>query len=200
MRQIEDSYISGYDYSTLTAACCLGERIFNLLIIKVKQYYQHSAYYKHIYRKDSIQDWKLAIDVLSDWKIIQGQTISSFQKLGDIRNSSVHYEPIADLRPRALSALHLIMTITNDLFGLRPDVFFWAPGEPYIRKDKEKDPIVIEFFVPNCQLVGHKHFVEGTPERMVFRDKFDYESREVDDNEFRRLREEWRKRNKTNGR
>src|SRR5918996_2562757 len=44
-RQIQDSYVSRYDYTALTGACCLGERILNLLVIKTRRYHKQSRYY-----------------------------------------------------------------------------------------------------------------------------------------------------------
>jgi hypothetical protein len=198
-QQIQDSYISGYDYTALTGACCLDERILNLLIIKTRRYYTQSKYYKRTYRKDSIQGWDLAIDSLSDWGILKGDSIAKFKGLSKLRNASVHYESLGDLRPRALASLSLVTAITDDLLGLRSDVFFWVPGEPYIRKDMEEDPVVQEFFIPNCPLVGYKHYLEGTPKGFAIHDNFDYEPVEVNDDEFRRLREEWQNHHKNTG-
>jgi hypothetical protein len=74
-----------------------------------------------------------------------------------------------------------------------------VPGEPYIRKDMEEDPVVQEFFIPNCPLVGYKHYLEGTPKGFAIHDNFDYEPVEVNDDEFRRLREEWQNHHKNTG-
>src|SRR5919106_1746170 len=198
-RQIQDSYVSGYDYTALTGACCLGERILNLLVIKTRRYHKQSRYYKRIYRNDSIQKWDLAMDALSDWCVLKGDTIDKFKELSTLRNASVHYGPLRDLRPRALSSLSLVTAITDELFGLRTDIFFCVPGEFYIRKDVEEGSIVKEFFIPNCPLVGYKHFLEGGTNSLIIRDNFDYEPLEVDDDEFRRLREEWENQRKNKG-
>jgi hypothetical protein len=67
-----DAYISGYLYSSLTAACCLGERIFNDIIFKVMNDFKSSEYYKIVYQKarrgGSIIDWPLAIEILIGYK------------------------------------------------------------------------------------------------------------------------------------
>lgn len=191
--QVQDSYVSGYDYTALTGACCLGERILNLLVIKLKHYHKQSNYYKRVNRNASIQHWDVAIDALSDWGVLKPDISNGFKKLEKLRNASVHYGPLNDVRPRALSSLLFVTAITDELFGLRPDVFFNLPGESYIRHDMVGDPLVREFFIPNCPLVGYKHFLENVATGLMIRDNFDYEPLEVDDDEFRRLREDWQK-------
>jgi hypothetical protein len=63
----------------------------------------------------------------------------------------------------------------------------------------EEESIVKEFFIPNCPLVGYKHFLEGGTNSLIIRDNFDYEPLEVDDDEFRHLREEWENQRKNKG-
>ncbi len=196
--EAQDSYICGYYYPSLTASCCLGERIFNILILKLRDYYKHSQIYKKIYSKNLIQDWELAINVLKDWNLIGDELANDYFKLHEVRIENVHLKGFRDFRSEARFALQQIMKITDALFSLRKDIFFWVPGEPYIRKDKEEEPIVKEFFIPNCKLLGYKHpapRLETLPEGIVFifDDPYDYEHREITDEEFKRLREEWHK-------
>ncbi len=188
MRQVESSYVSMDDYPALTGACCLGERILNILVLKLRSYYKTSKYYKKVYRHDSIHNWELAIDTLHDWDVLRDGTVACFKELYLLRNPSVHYESVGDIHPRALRAVQLVMSITDDLFGKREDVFFSCPGELYIRQAKETEPIVQEFFVPNCHLVGYKHTVEDAAEGLRLHDTNDYESSVITDEEFRELR------------
>lgn len=198
LHEAEDTYVCGYYYPVLTASCCLGERIFNSLILRLREYYKCSKSYKKIYRKDGIQNWDLAIEVLQDWNIIDDHLADIYDKLHKVRIEAVHLKAVRDFRAEALFALQQIMEITDALFGLRKDIFFWVPGEPYIRKNKEEEPIVKEFFIPNCTLLGYKHSVrslEPSPRGigMMIDDPYDYEQREITDEEFVHLREEWRK-------
>jgi len=198
LHEAEDAYVCGYYYPVLTASCCLGEEIFNSLILRLREYYKRSETYKKVYRKDRIQDWDLAIGVLQDWNIIDDHLAGIYDKLHKVRIDAVHLKVVRDFRAEALFALQQIMEITDALFGLRKDIFFWVPGEPYIRKDKEEEPIVKEFFIPNCRLLGYKHSVlslrpSSRGVGIKFDDPYEYEDREISDEEFRRLREEWRK-------
>jgi hypothetical protein len=198
LEQVADSYILGQYFPALTGACCLGEKIFNVLILTLRDHFKHSRFYKRIHRKDFVQDWDLAIDVLSEWDIVGDSLREDYIKLKDVRHASIHPKYIADFHDQAFFALQHIMNVTHGLFGLRNDVFFWVPGEPYIRKDKEPDPLVKEFFVPNCKLVGYKHSVRlraALPQSVgfIYDDPYEYENREITDEEFRQLREEWTK-------
>jgi hypothetical protein len=51
LEDVCDSYVSGYLYSSLTGACCLGERIFNNVIFKVMDDFKRSSWYKLVYGK-----------------------------------------------------------------------------------------------------------------------------------------------------
>ena len=189
--QIAYSYVSGYFYPALTGACCLGERIFNMLIINLRDFYKDTNGYKKIYSKDSIQDWNLSIDVLTEWNIIDSDLEKDYRKLGDIRNDSIHLKEMSNIPERAIEALRCIMKITERLFGLRQDIFFMVSGEPYIRKNKENEPIVKKFLIPNCILVGHKHIIEEEFGESVIKDTNQYEDGEVTDSEFSELRQKW---------
>src|SRR5438552_13200794 len=40
--EVQDAYVCGHLYPALTGACCIGERIFNVLILKLRDYYKSS--------------------------------------------------------------------------------------------------------------------------------------------------------------
>lgn len=190
--EIEHSYISGHYYPALTAACCLGERILNILILKLRDYYRGHKLYKRVHGKESFQDWYEAINTLKEWDVIDDKLKEQYEKLAELRNDSIHLKEIGDFKDRALTALKSIMFITDRLFGLQSNVFFWCPGELYIRKDKENLPIVKEFFLPSCVYVGYKYKTHdaGPSDKIMirFEDVDDYEERDITDEEFRELR------------
>lgn len=197
IQETADSYVSGNYYPAVTAACCLGERTFNALILRLRHYYKHHVLYKEVHDKEFIQDWELAIRVLAEWGVINSDIKKEYKQLQVIRHNSIHLKHLSNLPDRALTALKSIMYITDKLFGLKSDAFFWTPGELYIQKDKEKSPIVKEFFIPNCRLVGYKHSVSnaGVSGQLVlkYEDAYTYGNREITDDEFRQLRIKWQK-------
>ena len=190
------SYVSGNFYSALTGACCLGERIFNNIIFKVLDDFKSSKYYKKVYRKDSLLDWQKAIDILSAWKIIDSKTRERYLQLYKLRTESIHFQKKEqDASKMSAEAINIINFIIGKLFGItaeRKDIllYFNVPGEIYINKCAESNPIVRHFFIPCANLVGPNHVV--TPGNYIGQFKIiddnTYEDREIDDEEFVKLR------------
>lgn len=197
LQDIEDSYILGSLYSALTGACCLGERIFNQIILRVKQSYCLKPEYKFIYKKESINDWNLGINVLFNWGIINSETKNRYQRLAGLRTASVHFQnKEQDLSLMAKEAIFLINEIVSDLFELNKDksflLWFNVPGELYLKKEAEQDPFIRAFYIPCAPLVGYKHTIENTPDmRLKVLDKNEYMDKEVSDEEFVILRNEY---------
>ena len=68
-KQVRDSFVIGAYYPALTSACALGERILNHLILGLRDSFRASPEYKQVYRKDSFDNWAIAIDILEAWSI-----------------------------------------------------------------------------------------------------------------------------------
>jgi hypothetical protein len=62
--QVRDSFVIGSYYPALTAACALGERILNHLVLGLRDSFRTAEEYKRVYRKDSFDNWMIPIDVL----------------------------------------------------------------------------------------------------------------------------------------
>lgn len=199
LQDIEDAYILGSFYSALTGACCLGERIFNQIILNTKEFYRSTMEYKTIYRKDSINDWNLGINTLVAWGIIKTETEIKFRQLGELRNASVHFQKKEqDLEKLAVESIRLVNLIVSDLFELKKEkdflIWFEVPGELYLKKEAEEKPFIKAFFIPCAPLVDFNHTIESTTNlsyRIVGGGS--YETREITDEEFVRLRNEHNK-------
>lgn len=193
LREVHDAYVSGYFYPALTGACCIGERIFNILILRLRDHYRALPSYKHVHRRDSFDNWDKAIDTLLKWGVLPAEIETNYRRLARLRHTSVHFNPLSELRLHARDAVHEAMTITDRLFGLRPDFLFIA-GHIFIKRGKESDPVVREFYVPSSLRVGYRYDIQNGPEgEMVVVDDNEYEDRDVSDEEFVALREEWQK-------
>src|SRR5579862_549724 len=55
--QARRAFVIGAYYPALLAACALGERILNHLILDLRDFYKHTLEYKNVYRKKSFDDW-----------------------------------------------------------------------------------------------------------------------------------------------
>jgi len=194
LNEIRDSYVSGYLYAGLTASCCLGERILNTLIINLRDYYKKRRQYNWAKRSDSFTDWKQCIDTLLEWKVFSNDNAKDFRDLLDIRHASIHFDKLLDIEARSLIAVNLILKITNDLFGVNDLNFFWTPGVPFVRKNREKEPVVREFILPNCAFVTYNHTVELGSEigKMILRDDPSVPDKDVTDEEFIELVKKFR--------
>lgn len=197
LRDIEDAYISNSLYAALTGACCLGERIFNQIIIRVKESYRSTPEYKAIYNKDSVNDWILAINTLYNWGIIKSETKNRYQRLAKLRTESVHFQDKKqDLISMAKDAIRLINEIVSDLFQLNKEkdflIWFEVPGELYLKKAAESVPFIQAFYIPCAPLVGYKHDLETIKDfKVKIVDPTAYPNEDVSDKEFVRLRNEY---------
>lgn len=192
---IERAYVFGNFYSGLTGACCLGERIFNQIILQVRNDYTETNIYKirKSIRKDTIFNWIDAIDALYEWGIISEETKGDYEKLYKLRTESVHYQDKPqDLEIMAVQAIKTIFKILSSLFGYFENkkylLLFDCPGEIYVRKEYEDNPFVRGFILSTSYKVGYKHSVVVKDESFIFEDNNVYDNKEISDEEFIKLR------------
>ena len=192
LREVEAAYVHGDPFPALTGACCLGERILNHLVLDLRDDHRTSPRYKDVYGEDSIQDWRLAISVLNDWGVLTADLPTKFETLLGLRNPAVHFGSVDDRISMAKDAVQLVYDVTSGLFGRKAGHWFMAPGEMYVRRDKEADPLVRRFILPHCVHVGYAHRIEGAPPTLRLVDDASYEGEEIDDDEFVRRRKTFR--------
>jgi hypothetical protein len=190
--QIRVSFIVGAYYPALTAACTLGERILNHLTLLLRDDYKDTPEYKGVYRKDSFDNWDVPIAVLESWNVLLPEAANLFRTLRDMRQEAIHFRSEVDQNDRdyALRSIKCLQEIIEkqfSAFGKGPWVFS-VPGEVYLKKEWEDQPFIRKVFVPNCQHVGPRHTVEAIVPRFVVNDAFEYENREITDEEFCELR------------
>ena len=190
--EVYDVYIFGVFYPTLVSACCLGEALLNELVGRLAKYFKHTPEYKKIYNKEWLQDWELMIRTLESWGIIKAPLVDQLLQLYELRKQSVHLRKLENVEDKAKQALVFYTDVVSALFGPSESLIFWCPGEMYIRREKESDLLVKEFFLPICPYVGYKHKVEGEFSKLRFVDDYKYEDVVIDDKQFRELRVAWR--------
>lgn len=192
LEQIRNSYVIGGYYPALTGSCTLGERILNHMVLLLRDYHKGSPEYKKLYRKDSIDYWPLAIDALESWGELLPEAAQKFRELNEKRNKAIHFNPETDHNDKklALEAIHLLQDIVNTQFAAfgRQPWYFCIPGEIYIKKEWEERPLIKYIFIPNALLVGPRHFVESVAPKFIVKDQFEYEDREISDEEYIELR------------
>jgi hypothetical protein len=189
-QQIRSSYVIGSYYPALTATCALGERILNHLIINLREYFTATQEYRKVYRKNSFDNWDVAIDTLNAWSILLPETVILFKKLKDIRHSCIHFSPDIDKNDKslALEAILIFQRIIESQFsclgyGGQP-WFIEGLDSAFIKLEYESDPFVKEILLPKCRKVGHLHKLEYTPLGWEIIDSNDYADINITDERF----------------
>lgn len=192
--QIRDSFVLGSYYPALTAACSLGERILNHLILILRDDYKNTSHYKEVYSKKSFDNWDKMITPLSDWNVLLPEVVEKFNELKYLRNYSIHFNPDTDTQDKeyAQSAIDILKRIIEQQFGvgglpIRPWFINSIPGAFYVSKESEDLPFVKRIILPNCDLVGYRHRLENEGRWFKVIDDYEYEKKEITDEEFKEL-------------
>ena len=187
--QVRRSFVVGAYYPALVGACALGERILNHLVLDLRDHFKETPEYRKVYRKQSFQDWRLAIDTLSVWGILPQDTTDEFLELMDLRHRSIHFNastPTA-LREDALAAALHMRSIIERQFGShlpRPWFIEGTRGHVFIRKSWENHPFIETYFLPRCPFVGPLFGMDYQDGSFSFFDHQDYGDGSWSDEEF----------------
>ncbi|WP_198117671.1 hypothetical protein [Massilia rhizosphaerae] len=193
LEQIRNAYVVGSYYPALTGACALGERILNHMVLLLRDHHKGSQEYKKLYRKDSFDQWPVAIDALASWDELLPEAATKFRELNEMRNRAIHFNPETDHNDKdlALKAIHVLQDIVSaqfSAFGSQP-WYFCIPGEMYVKKNWEEKPFVKHIVIPNGALVGPRHEITSAVPQFVINDRHEYPNAEITDEEFTALRE-----------
>ena len=171
----------------MTASCCLGERLMNRLVIKLRDYFKTSEHYK---RAEKIQNWQLLIRILADWNIFSTAQAQIAEQLRRLRSDSVHYVHGFDFQTGAKLAMGHVIELVNSTFSAfaRKDIFrvFEIPGEIWVRAEAEDAPFVKEFVLPSCTRMAATFF--RTDDGYV---EHGATAGQISENEFMRIRTEF---------
>jgi hypothetical protein len=190
--QLRNAFIIGSYYPALTAACALGERILNHMILILRDDYKNTPQYKSVYSKESFDNWSIAIDTLEAWGVLTPSVKESFKALEEDRNRSLHFNPTTDTNDRSL-ALDAIKKL-NDIisnqfsgFGAQPWFIPDIPGSSFIKKEYENHPFIKKVYIQSCHKVGPYHRLDFKEDKFFIIDENVYEDKEITDDEFREM-------------
>lgn len=193
MRQVRDAFASGHYYPALTGACALGERILNHLILDLRAEFAGTEQYKRVYRKESFQDWELAIGTLEVWDVLVPEAAAAFRELATLRHRSLHFNPetYAQLRDDALAAFNALTRVVQhqfSAFGTCPWFITGIAGTCFIKQSYESNPFVRRYYLPLCPKVGPRFAWSADHGQWLAFDFIRYDDeRDVTDEEFRDL-------------
>ncbi|MDD5192924.1 MAG: hypothetical protein PHH54_02995 [Candidatus Nanoarchaeia archaeon] len=218
LNQIRSAYIQGGFYPALTGACALGERILNHLILDLRDLYNkgEGKLGEHpckdcdklkelklkglvkpefdIFTCKSCSNWDLMINNLIKWEVINSDIKSLFKKLSKKRHKSLHFntDTINNLENESLESIKLLQEIIQKLFpAFGSSYFIPAKGEAYLKKELESKPFFKKYYIPNSKLVSPFHEVKLVTPNFIIEDTKADEDKEITDEEFIRLREEF---------
>ena len=195
--QIRKSFVVGSYYPALTGACTLGERILNYLIISLRDDFKQTPEYKKVYNKQSLDNWDEAIEILESWQVLLPEVVSKFKDLKEIRNrEAIHFNIETEEKDRE-TALKAIKTLSKIIggqfafFGRQPWFIGGTKGEFFIKKGWEHKPFIKTVYLSNCRLVGPFHKIEVVGGEFKVIDEYQYDDKEINDNDFVKMREDF---------
>lgn len=192
-RQARDAFIIGAYYSALTAACALGERILNHLILELRDNYKGKPGYDDFATVKSSSNWRKMIRTLESWEVLLPAAVTEFYALMESRHRAIHFNPATAERDReyaveALKHLYEILAIQFGGLGQQPWFISGVKGTAFIRKEWESNPFVKLVYLPASMKVGPYHWMEYKDGTWTIYD-IEYEDREISDEEFAHLYE-----------
>lgn len=188
--QARYAFYHGFYFPALAAACALGERMLNHLILDLRDLFTATPEFRTVHRKDSFNDWGKAINILASWNVFQADGVArEFAALGVLRNKSLHFneETYTSLRADALQALKHLTEIIRVQFGFASGQRWMLPGTAghfFIKKESEGDPFIQRYYLPQCPLVGPHFAISFVPDGVLFFDRAAYAGAELSDSEF----------------
>lgn len=190
-RQIRHAFVVGAYYPALVAACALGERILNHLVLGLRDDFRTHTNYKTVASGESWNNWDLMIRVLVAWDVLQTEVAHEFRKLKTIRHRTLHFEQAleSDDRAQALEAVGCLQSILTLQFGASGNLPWFIPdtsGGTYISKEWEDKPFIRLVYLPNAPKVGPKHRLDISEDRRrwIVDDSYEYGEAEITDEEF----------------
>jgi len=189
LHQARRAFILELYYPSLIAACALGERILNHLLLDLRSEFEQTEDYKRIKDQGQFRNWDHCINILKRWGVLTPAAEREFRKLWSLRNRSLHFAigTAHNVRADALAALtHLREIIRSQFsgFGVAPWFIGGIKGACFIARSYELSPFIRKYYLPACPPVGIKHAYAVKEDGWRLYDFADYGSAEMTDEEY----------------
>jgi hypothetical protein len=144
INEIEKSYVTGNDFSSLAASCVVIERLLNEARIKLHKHHHGD---RKLEKKGPTNTWGPNIKALEHWGYLDAALAAELHAVyGGIRCRYLHSQPIQDLRGDALRAIKAAYRLMAVFIGFPEDLFVLSGGA--IKCKNENDPRFLEFYRP----------------------------------------------------
>ncbi len=181
--EARSAFVHGFYYPALVAACALGERMLNHMILDLREEYSSTAEYRKVKNKSAIHKWQIAMECLEAWGIIEPIVRQEFEALRKRRQRSLHFDDklYSSLRDEALGAIKNLQSIISSQFDAHGPNRWFIPnskgGHTFLRKSAEDHPFVRQYYLGQCPKVGYlfamNHNEAAGGDRWLY---FDYET------------------------
>lgn len=193
LEEIRVAYVCGCYYPALTAACALGERILNHLILDLRDYFSSTEEYQDIKNDKSFTTWDRMIKPLAAWDVLLPDVAEKFRELKTLRHKSVHFnknlqDNLGEQSLNAVTAIQEIVFKQFSGFGNEPWFLTGVLGELYIKKEYEQRPFVMKYYLASCRYVGYAHTLTSLNPIQIEINDILYEDGEITDEEFVTMR------------
>jgi hypothetical protein len=198
-RQARDAFIIGAYYPSLTAACALGERLLNHLVLGLRDVYKNEPGWEQFLGLKSSSNWRGMIRTLEESEILLPTAVTEYRALMEARHRAIHFNHNTASRDRdyAITALKHLSEILSVQFGVFRGQPWFIPdvaGTAFIKRNWEDNPFVKLVWLPASWLVGPGHWMDYDQNTNVWtlHDRDDYEGRSISDAEYIQLYEQSR--------
>ena len=152
INEIEQSYVIGNDFSSLSASCVVIERLLTQARIALHKYH-------NVINKLKGKGWDKSINALKEWGYLDKDFASELSAIyREVRCNYLHCGEIKCLRRDALRAITAAYKLMTMFIGFPEDLFSFTGAIPPTCKN-EADPRFLEFYKPYYVQEGNL----GTP-------------------------------------
>jgi hypothetical protein len=142
--EIEQSYVIGNDFSSLSASCVVIERLLNQARITL---HKHHKVIKKLWGKGPTNEWYPNIDTLKKWGYLEDTFATELSDIyREVRCRYLHCGEIQNMRQDALRTITAAYRLMTIFIGFPEDLFSWTGGG--LACKNEADPRFLEFYKP----------------------------------------------------
>jgi hypothetical protein len=141
--EIEQSYVTGNDFSALSASCVVIERLLNQARVALHEHHKKD---KKLWGKGSKNEWGPNIEALKEWGYLDKPFASELSEIyTDIRCRYLHSGEIRNMRQDTLRAITAAYRLMKVFIGFPEDLFDGVTCR------NELDPRYLVFYKPYLQ-------------------------------------------------
>ena len=165
--EVRHAFVSGAYFPGAVGAGALAERVLNHALIDLADDCASDSDRKTI-EHEKAPTYGRALGILRRWKVFEPEALEHFDRLRDLRNSLVHFDPTLyhDVRGRSLDAIRCLRDALDSQFGVfvQRRLITGTPGMMFARRTIETEPFFRRYIQPVAMHVSPRHAIDVDPE------------------------------------